>query len=221
MKAKVPAKPQTAKVKDAVSTNKTLPPKKKVIEITEDDKFEIETLRQIQDDVAEFANNYTAEFERLMHLLNKHSQASPFNITADGKRRVVFKENQKARIPVPPFQSKGDNYNIKQFIKLFTGREREVKRRLAKTNEEIRERIDFINGGSVTTTTGRDPDGSTFTKTIRAPSSAEAIERRFYRYSFDQPGIFSGLSGEDMIGRMEETYTIAEKSFTIPISEEA
>ena len=104
---------------------------------------------------------------------------------------------------------------------MFTGREREVKRRLAKTNEEIRERIDFINGGSVTTTTGRDPDGSTFTKTIRAPSSAEAIERRFYRYSFDQPGIFSGLSGEDMIGRMEETYTIAEKSFTIPISEEA
>jgi len=218
VKAKVPAKPQTAKVKDAVSTNKTLPPKKKVIEITDDDRIEIESLKILQDEVAEFANSYTAEFERLMHLLNKHSQAGPFNVTADGKRRVVFKENQKARIPVPPFQSKGDNYNIKQFIKLFTGRERTVKRRLGRINEEIRERIDFINGGSITTFTGRDPeDGSTFTKTIRAPASAETLERRFQRDAFDLPGIFSGLSMQDLIGRMEEAYTIAEKSFTVPI----
>ena len=217
VKAKVPAKPQTAKVKDAVSTNKTLPPKKKVIEITDDDRIEIESLKILQDEVAEFANSYTSEFERLMHLLNKHSQAGPFNVTADGKRRVVFKENQKARIPVPPFQSKGDHYNIKQFIKLFAGRERAVKRRLGSINENIRERIDFINGGSVTTITGRDSDGFTFTETISAPPDNFVIERRFQRQAFDLPGIFSGLSMEDMIGRMEEAYTIAEKSFTVPI----
>ena len=218
VKAKVPAKPQTAKVKDAVSTNKTLPPKKKVIEITDDDRLEIESLAILQDEIAEFANSYTSEFERLMHLLKKHRQASPFNITADGKRKVVFKEDQKAVFPVPPFEKRP--INIKQCIKLFTSREKTVKRRLGKRNEEIRKRIDFINGGSITKTTGRDPeDGSTFTKTIRAPASVETLERRFQRNAFELPGIFSGLSMEDMIDRMERAYTIAEKSFTVPLSE--
>ena len=192
-------------------------PKKKVIEITDDDRIEIESLAIRQDEIAEFANSYTSEFERLMHLLNKHSQAGPFNVTADGKRRVVFKENQKAVFPVPPFEKRPNN--IKQCIKLFTSREKTVKRRLGKRNEEIRKRIDFPNGGSITTTTGRDPeDGSTFTKTIRAPDDNFVIERRFQRDAFEF-GLFSGLTMQDMIDRMEGAYTIAEKSFTVPISE--
>ena len=102
---------------------------------------------------------------------------------------------------------------------MFTSREKTVKRRLGKRNEEIRKRIDFINGGSITTTTGRDPeDGSTFTKTIRAPDDNFVIERRFQRDAFEF-GLFSGLTMQDMIDRMEGAYTIAEKSFTVPISE--
>ena len=61
IKAKVPSDPQTAKVKDAVSTNKTLPPKEPVIkpfELTPDEEVEIVSLKNLQDELSDFENQF-------------------------------------------------------------------------------------------------------------------------------------------------------------------
>ena len=75
VKAKVPSEPQTAKVKDAVLTNKTLPPKEPVIkpvDLSSDEEVEIISLKNLQDDVSDFENNLVSEFKRLRHLCIKY-----------------------------------------------------------------------------------------------------------------------------------------------------
>ena len=204
IKAKVPSHPQTTKVLDAFLTFTTLPPKTKIIKITDADKIEIENLKSLQYDVINFSNNYTTSLQRLMHLLNKHTKNVPENITADGKRQVVFKANQKAAVPYAPFESRGAVYNLKQFIKLYTNLEKRVNRRIDETNEEISKRIIFIVGGGVTT---------------KAPANVDVIRRRFINYSQGAPGPFTGLNGEEVIVSMDEAYTVAEKSFTVELDE--
>ena len=102
IKAKVPSDPQTAKVKDAVSTNKTLPPKEPVIkpfELTPDEEVEIISLKNLQDELSDFENQLISEFKRLRHLCIKYRKKFPDNITADGKRKIVHLKGGKKAIP--------------------------------------------------------------------------------------------------------------------------
>ena len=102
VKAKVPSDPQTAKVKDAVSTNKTLPPKEPVIapaDLSSDEEIEIISLKNLQDDISDFENQLVSEFKRLRHLCIKYRRKFPDNITADGKRKIVFLKGGKRASP--------------------------------------------------------------------------------------------------------------------------
>ena len=105
IKAKVPSDPQTAKVKDAVLTNKTLPPKEPVIKVdrsrdlTADEEVEIRNLKNLQDELSDFENQLISEFKRLRHLCIKYRKKFPDNITADGKRKIVFLKGGKRASP--------------------------------------------------------------------------------------------------------------------------
>ena len=158
VKAKVPSDPQTAKVKDAVSTNKTLPPKEPVIkpfELTPDEEVEIISLKNLQEELSDFENQLISEFKRLRHLCIKYRKKFPDNITADGKRKIVHLKGGKRAIPPGRAELRGRaqddiaegagvpqrrvrRSNIKGFLKFYEIQIR-IKRRDFK---ELNKRID-------------------------------------------------------------------------------
>ena len=158
IKAKVPSDPQTAKVKDAVSTNKTLPPKEPVIkpfELTPDEEVEIISLKNLQEELSDFENQLISEFKRLRHLCIKYRKKFPDNITADGKRKIVHLKGGKRAIPPGRAELRGRaqddiaegagvpqrrvrRSNIKGFLKFYEIQIR-IKRRDFK---ELNKRID-------------------------------------------------------------------------------
>ena len=205
IKAKVPANPQTAKVKDAVSTNKTLPPKEPVIKLTGEEAVEIESLKVLQDEVAEFENELIGEYERLSHLLLKHKQKSPFNITADGERQIVF--NKKTKLAPAGFAGRsGAPRDIKEFYKFYQKQVTKAKRTIKRINDNITKRIDFILGGSKTTKIVP-IDGGTETRIIRAPETEGTTNDKFNE--------FKEGDGNELIESMDTSYEEAEKTFSI------
>ena len=243
VKAKVPSDPQTAKVKDAVSTNKTLPPKEPVIapaDLSSDEEIEIISLKNLQEDISDFENQLVSEFKRLRHLLIKYRKKFPDNITADGKRKIV-KGNKRA---VPPgadtLTAVGRQIprasKIKGFLRFYE-RQVSIKR---KDFKELNKRIDRRRNDIlvVRAQTGLDDssdvDRIALTRSERAEVAqgqlqpSRVLKRRGTQPAEDLENIFSEIvegprriqtvaTGNELLDFMDEAYPVAEETFSVPI----
>ena len=200
------ATPGAAKVKDAVLTNKTLPPVSPVIILTGEAAVEIESLKVFQDEVAEFENELIGEYERLSHLLLKYKQKSPHNLTADAKRQIVF--DKKTKLAPARFlgSSLGGKKDINQFYKFYQTQITRAKLKIEDINDQITKRIDFIQGGSLTSIT-TEINGETIIRTIKAADNKQSINERFVAYKKND--------GDELIKSMDTAYEEAEKTFSI------
>ena len=248
IKAKVPSDPQTAKVKDAVLTNKTLPPKEPVIKVdrsrdlTADEEVEIRNLKNLQDELSDFENQLISEFKRLRHLLIKYRKKFPDNITADGKRKIVFLKGGKRAVPPgadsltavgrqTPRASK-----IKGFLRFYE-RQVSIKR---KDFKELNKRIDRRRNDIlvVRSQTGLDDssdvDRIALTRSERAEVAqgqlqpSRVLKRRGTQPAEDLENIFSEIvegprrietvaTGNELLDFMDEAYPVAEETFSVPI----
>ena len=216
IKAKVASSPQVAKIKDAVATNKSLPPKTPVIELVGDAAVEITKLKVIQDELSEFKNKYTFEHQKLMQLLKKYRKPFPHNLIAGGKRKVVFNENKTEELPFDSGAVSEKSSNIKGFITVYHNFNRMVMRDIKKLDRKIKKRIDFIKGGSVTRIVTKS-EGETTTKTIRAPDNLSGIQAGFDGFLGGSVRGTGGNSAEGILVAVEEAFEIAETSFTVPV----
>jgi len=207
IKAKTTATPQSTKVKDAVLTNKTLPPKTPAIKLTGEAAVEMESLKVLQDEVAEFENELIGEYERLSHLLLKYKQKSPHNLTADAKRQIVF--DKKTKLAPARFlgSSLGGKKDINQFYKFYQTQITRAKLKIEDINDQITKRIDFIQGGLLTSIT-TEIDGETIIRRIIAADKEQSINDRFVAYKKND--------GDELIKSMDIAYEEAEKTFSIP-----
>jgi hypothetical protein len=207
IKAKTTTTPQSTKVKDAVLTNKTLPPKTPAIKLTGEAAVEMESLKVLQDEVAEFENELIGEYERLSHLLLKYKQKSPHNLTADAKRQIVF--DKKTKLAPARFlgSSLGGKKDINQFYKFYQTQITRAKLKIEDINDQITKRIDFIQGGLLTSIT-TEIDGETIIRRIIAADKEQSINDRFVAYKKND--------GDELIKSMDIAYEEAEKTFSIP-----
>ena len=244
VKAKVPSDPQTAKVKDAVLTNKTLPPKEPVIKptkLTDDEEIEIISLKNLQDELSDFENQLISEFKRLRHLLIKYRKKFPDNITADGKRKIVFLKGGKRA--VPPGRAELTRVgrqvprasNVRAFLKFYELQIRIKRKDFKELNKRIdRRRNDIL---VVRTQTGMDDssdvDRLALTRSERAEQDspynrvlkrrgtlpAEELEDIFNEIVEGPRRVRTILTGNELIDFMEQAYPIAEETFSVPISQ--
>ena len=202
VKAKVPSDPQTAKVKDAVSTNKTLPPKEPVIkpvDLSSDEEIEIISLKNLQDDVSEFENELVSEFKRLRHLCIKYRRKFPDNITADGKRKII---NDKKKKAVPPGRATGRALTVKGFERYYRQQVSRLRTRFKELNRKIDLRRDTILTGKTATVVAQ---------------NVEKLEDEFIQLKEGPRRGRSNQFGEELIENMDAAYPIAEKTFSVPI----
>ena len=201
IKAKVPSDPQTAKVKDAVSTNKILPPKEPVIkpvDLSSDEEVEIISLKNLQDDVSDFENELVSEFKRLRHLCIKYRKKSPDNITADGKRKII---NDKKKKAVPPGRAAERALTVKGFERYYRQQVSRLRTRFKELNRKIDLRRDTILTGK--------------TATLLVQNVGK-LEDEFTELK-EGPRRGRSQFGEELIKNMDEAYTIAEETFSVPI----
>ena len=201
VKAKVPSDPQTAKVKDAVSTNKTLPPKEPVItpvDLSSDEEIEIISLKALQDDISDFENELVSEFKRLRHLCIKYRRTFPDNITADGKRKIINDKKKKAE---PPGRSTPRAFTVKGFERYYRGQVGRLRTRFKELNRRIDLRRDTILTGKTTTVISQ---------------NVGKLEDIFIELK-EGPRIGPHQFGEELIENMDAAYPIAEKAFSVPI----
>ena len=213
VKAKVPSEPQTAKVKDAVLTNKTLPPKEPVIkpvDLSSDEEVEIISLKNLQDDVSDFENNLVSEFKRLRHLCIKYRKKSPYNIIADGKRKII---NDKKKKAVPPGRTAGRGFTVKGFERYYRQQISRLRTRFKELNRKIDFRRDLILTGKTTERAQR--EGRSTAGTVGAQNVGK-LEDEFTEIK-EGPRKGQGQFGEELIKNMDEAYTIAEETFSVPI----
>ena len=204
IKAKVPSDPQTAKVKDAVLTNKTLPPKEPVIKVdrsrdlTADEEVEIRNLKNLQDELSDFENQLISEFKRLRHLCIKYRKKFPDNITADGKRKIINDKKKKAE---PPGRSTPRAFTVKGFERYYRGQVGRLRTRFKELNRRIDLRRDTILTGKTTTVISQ---------------NVGKLEDIFIELK-EGPRIGPHQFGEELIENMDAAYPIAEKAFSVPI----
>ena len=201
VKAKVPSDPQTAKVKDAVSTNKTLPPKEPVItpvDLSSDEEIEIISLKALQDDISDFENELVSEFKRHRHLCIKYRRKFPDNITADGKRKIINDKKKKAE---PPGRSTPRAFTVKGFERYYRGQVGRLRTRFKELNRRIDLRRDTILTGKTTTVISQ---------------NVGKLEDIFIELK-EGPRIGPHQFGEELIENMDAAYPIAEKAFSVPI----
>ena len=202
VKAKVPSDPQTAKVKDAVSTNKTLPPKEPVItpvDLSSDEEIEIISLKALQDDISDFENELVSEFKRLRHLCIKYRRKFPDNITADGKRKIINDKKKKAE---PPGRATPRAFTVKGFERYYRGQVGRLRTRFKELNRRIDLRRDTILTGKTTTVISQ---------------NVGKLEDLFIELKEGPRRARSNQFGEELIENMDAAYTIAEKTFSVPI----
>jgi len=213
IKAKVPANPQTAKVKDAVLTNKTLPPKEPVIkpvDLTADEQAEIEALRVLQDDISDLENEMMSEFERLSHLLLKYTKKFPQNITADGKRKVILDRKKRAS---PPGRTAPRPLTIKGFHEYYRGQVNAKKKSFKELNIRIDRRRDLILTGKSTERALR--EGTSLVRTTSA-QNVKTLEDIFERIKNERP-INTVLTLLELIDFLDDAYVLAEKTYTVAL----
>ena len=246
IKAKVPSDPQTAKVKDAVSTNKTLPPKEPVIkarDLTDDEEIEIISLKNLQDELSDFENQLISEFKRLRHLLIKYRKKFPDNITADGKRKIVFLRGGKRAVPpgraelARSERARSRASNVRAFLKFY-----EIQIRIKRKDfKELNKRIDRRRNDILVVRAqlgqfedNSDVDRIALTRSERAEVAqgqlqpSRVLKRRGTQPAEDLENIFSEIvegprriasvpTGNELIDFMDAAYPIAEKTFSVPI----
>ena len=243
VKAKVPSDPQTAKVKDAVSTNKTLPPKEPVIKptkLTDDEEIEIISLKNLQDELSDFENQLISEFKRLRHLLIKYRKKFPDNITADGKRKIVFLKGGKRAAPPGRAElrragARVRTTHVRGFLRFYEMHVSIKRKDFKELNKRIdRRRNDIL---VVRTQTGMDDssdvDRLALTRSERAEQDspynrvlkrrgtlpAEELEDIFNEIVEGPRRVRTILTGNELIDFMEQAYPIAEETFSVPISQ--
>jgi len=222
IKAKVPSDPQTAKVKDAVSTNKTLPPKEPVIkpfELTPDEEVEIVSLKNLQDELSDFENQLISEFKRLRHLCIKYRKKFPDNITADGKRKIVHLKGGKRAIPpgraelqaraqddiaegagVP--QRRVRRSNIKGFLKFYEIQIRIKRRDFKELNKRIdRRRNDIL---VVRAQTGMDDSSDVDRLALTRSEREEATRENQFNRVLLRRGTLPAEELEDIFSQLVE-----------------
>ena len=213
IKAKVPANPQTAKVKDAVLTNKTLPPKEPVIkpvDLTADEQAEIEALLFLQEGITDLENEMMSEFERLSHLLLKYTKKFPQNITADGKRKVILDRKKRAS---PPGRTAPRPLTIKGFHGFYRGQVNVKKKRFKELNSRIDRRRDLILTGKSTERALR--EGTSLERTTLA-QNVKTLEDIFERIKNERP-INTVLTLLELIDFLDDAYVLAEKTYTVAV----
>ena len=211
--------PQIAKVNSAVATNKTLPPKSPAIELTSDAAVEIESLYGLQDDIADFENNLVGEFQRLSDLLLKYKKESPFNLI-EGNREIVSYPVSAAVLAPPKLSGISrppGQKNIEDLYTYYLSAMKFANDKINETNNDIQKRLDFLQGGSITTKIVP-IDGGTESRIIRAPDDQQKLEDRFFEYkeTSNQRGDQAAMGGDILIESMDAVYTEAEKTFSIP-----
>ena len=213
IKAKVPANPQTAKVKDAVLTNKTLPPKEPVIkpvDLTADEQAEIEALLFLQEGITDLENEMMSEFERLSHLLLKYTKKFPQNITADGKRKVILDRKKRAS---PPGRTAPRPLTIKGFHGFYRGQVNVKKKSFKSLNLRIDRRRDLILTGKSTERALR--EGTSLVRTTSA-QNVKTLEDIFERIKNERP-INTVLTLLELIDFLDDAYVLAEKTYTVAV----
>ena len=213
IKAKVPANPQTAKVKDAVLTNKTLPPKEPVIkpvDLTADEQAEIEALLFLQEGITDLENEMMSEFERLSHLLLKYTKKFPQNITADGKRKVILDRKKRAS---PPGRTAPRPLTIKGFHGYYRGQVNVKKKSFKSLNLRIDRRRDLILTGKSTERALR--EGTSLERTTLA-QNVKTLEDIFERIKNERP-INTVLTLLELIDFLDDAYVLAEKTYTVAV----
>ena len=212
VKAKVPSDPQTAKVKDAVSTNKTLPPKEPVIkpvDLSSDEEIEIISLKALQDDISDFENELVSEFKRLRHLCIKYRRKFPDNITADGKRKIINDKKKKAE---PPGRATPRALTVRGFERYYRGQVGRLRTRFKELNRRIDLRRDLILTGKTTEKALREGRSGVGTTDAQNVGILEDIFIELKEGPRRGPHQF----GEELIENMDAAYTIAEKTFSVP-----
>ena len=243
IKAKVPSDPQTAKVKDAVSTNKTLPPKEHVIkpfELTPDEEVEIISLKNLQDELSDFENQLISEFKRLRHLCIKYRKKFPDNITADGKRKIVHLKGGKRAIPpgraelraraqddiaegaVVP-QRRVRRSNIKGFLKFYEIQIRIKRRDFKELNKRIdRRRNDIL---VVRAQTGMDDSSDVDRLALTRIEREEATRENQFNRVLLRRGTLPAEELEDIFSKLVEgprrAQTVATGNELLDFMEEA
>jgi len=213
MKAGVAPTPAVEKVRTAVATNKTLPAKVPAITLTGDAAVEVESLKVLQDEVAEFENELQGAYEKISHLLLKYQQKSPFNRISDGKRKIVLDRKTKLAIPLlTGFRER----NVKNFLIFYRGACRRRQNELQEINFTIGENIKKIAVGN---------DLEFFRRTSRGgfievlTGGAEKLETKL---EFVKSGKITynpsadGGGGDELIESMEIAYEQAEETFSVP-----